>query len=127
MSKLTTTALHYSIQLLLIESVLFAGFLLLSTSAVLVPSLVGAGVTFLFYLLSGWIWYWVASRHQDYFTSFYTGVSGFRFLLSLLVLVIYYLVTDKSAAVTFVWIYAIYYLATLLHFCIYFWRVSNRL
>ena len=126
-SKLMTTAIHYSLQLFIIECVLFAGFLLLAPPAVQVPSVVGASVTFCFCLLSGWVWYWVASRHRDYLTSYYTGASGCRFLLTLAVLGIYYLATDMSAMITFVWVYAIYYLITLVHSSIFFSRVSNRL
>ena len=126
-SKLMTTAIHYSLQLFIIECVLFAGFLLLAPPATQIPSVVGAGVTFCFYLLSGWVWYWVASHHRDFLTSFYTGASGFRFLLTLIVLAVYYLTTERSAMLTFIWVYAIYYLITLVHSSIFFSRVSNRL
>lgn len=125
--KLFTIATHYSVQLFIIESMLFAGLLLLASPTALTTSLVGVSFTFIFYLLSGWVWYWVASRHHDYLPSFYTGTSGFRFMLALAVIGIYYFMTDKPDMITFILVFGIYYMVTLVHFSIFFSRVSSRL
>ncbi|WP_027450252.1 hypothetical protein [Xylanibacter brevis] len=124
--KLFSTAIHYSIQLLIIECVLFAGFLLMAPPTTLVGSVAGICATSFFYLLCGWIWYMVASRHHDYLTSFYTGTSGFRFMMALAVIGIYYMTANEPDMKTFICVFGIYYLVTLIHFSIFFSRVSNR-
>ncbi len=125
--KLYSIAINYSIQLLIIECVLFTSFLLLAPPKIIVSSIVGYGFNFCFYLLCGWIWYWVASKHQDYLTSFYTGTSGFRFLSALTVIGIYYLIAEEPDMRMFIVVFGIYYLVSLIHFSIFFSRVSNRL
>lgn len=126
-SKLISMAIHYSLQLFIIECMLFTGFLLLAPSVAQKPSIVSASVTSTFYLINGLVWYWVASRHRDYLVSFFSGTFGFRFLLALIVMAIYYVMTDKSATITFFWVFAIYYLVTLIHFSIFFSKASNRI
>ena len=91
-----------------------------------IPSAVGYIFTFLFYITDGWLWYWVVTRHKDYLTSFFTGTSGFRFLLALAVLGIYYWATKGVDMVTFLLVFMVYYLIVLVHHSIFFSRMSKR-
>jgi hypothetical protein len=91
-----------------------------------IPSAVGYIFTLLFYIGDGWLWYWVVSRHKDYLTSFFTGTSGFRFLMALAVLGIYYWATKGADMITFLWVFMVYYMVLLIHHSIYFSRMSKR-
>lgn len=74
------------------------------------------------------IWRWVALKHKDMLPSFFTGVSGFRFLLALAVMfVMWYVVEDAQTMKTFFIVFLIYYMTSMVHHSIFFSRVSNRL
>ena len=72
------------------------------------------------------VWRKVATQSPDSLPTFYTAESGARFLLALLLMLVYYL-ADKSGIKTFIGVFAIYYFATLIHTSLYFSRISNRL
>ena len=74
------------------------------------------------------IWRWVALKHRDMLPSFFTGVSGFRFLLALAVMfVVWYVVEDAKTMKTFFIVFLIYYMPSMIHHSIFFSRMSNRL
>lgn len=74
------------------------------------------------------IWRWVALKHRDMLPSFFTGVSGFRFLLALAVMfVVWYVVEDAKMMKTFFIVFLIYYMTSMIHHSIFFSRMSNRL
>lgn len=74
------------------------------------------------------IWRWVALKHKDMLPSFFTGVSGFRFLLALAVMfVVWYVVEDAKTMKTFFIVFLIYYMTSMIHHSIFFSRMSNRL
>ena len=123
--ELMNKALHYCIQLCTVELLLYVGIRLLAPPAAQGPSVVGAVFTFCFYLVNVWVWYWVASRHKDYLTQFFTGTSGLRFLLTLAVLGIYYMAGQTEMS-TFLLVFVVYYLVTMMHHSIFFSRVSKR-
>lgn len=118
---------NYSFQVFCLTCLLFFSIKLWGADSWQMPSLVGFAFTLLFYVIDGWVWYWVASRHKDYLSSFFTGTSGLRFLLSLALLGIYYLVAGKAGMITFLLVFVAYYMVTLLHHAIFFSRVSKRL
>jgi hypothetical protein len=78
-------------------------------------------------LTSGLIFRWVATRHADMLSSFFTGVSGFRFLGALAVMAIWYTTSERSSMMLFIVVFLIYYMASLIHHSILFSRISNRL
>lgn len=78
-------------------------------------------------LTSGLIFRWVATRHADMLSSFFTGVSGFRFLGALVVMAIWYATSERSSMMLFIVVFLIYYMASLIHHSIFFSRISNRL
>lgn len=126
-NELKDLAVKYSFQVFTLALLLFFSIKLWGTDSWQTPSLVGFTFTLLFYVIDGWVWYWVASRHKDFLSSFFTGTSGLRFLLSLAVLGIYYLVAGKAGMMTFLLVFVVYYIVTLAHHSIFFSRVSNRL
>lgn len=72
------------------------------------------------------IWRWVVLNHKDMLPSFFTGVSGFRFLGALLMLLIGYLTIGQSGMQHFIVVFFVYYLVSVIHHSIFFSRVSNR-
>lgn len=72
------------------------------------------------------IWRWVVLNHKDMLPSFFTGVSGFRFLGALLMLLIGYLTIGQSGMQHFIVVFFVYYLVSIIHHSIFFSRVSNR-
>ena len=78
-------------------------------------------------LATGYIFRWVATRHADMLPSFFTGVSGFRFLGALAVMGVWYAISDRASLMTFFMVFLIYYMVSLIHHSIFFSRISNRL
>ena len=70
---------------------------------------------------------WVATKHANMLPSFFTGVSGFRFLLALMVLAVWFIVSDSKSMKIFFVVFLVFYMVTLVHQSIFFSRVSNRL
>jgi hypothetical protein len=120
-------AVSYTLQVLFLALLLYFPIRFWGTDGMQVPSLVGFLFVLFFYAADGWIWYWVASRHKKHLTSFFTGTSGFRFLLALAILGIYYKVSGGAEMTTFLLVLMIYYLVLLIHHSVFFSRVSKRL
>jgi len=74
----------------------------------------------------GLIWRWVAKKHEENLPTFFTAVSGFRLLLALAVLLVYYLVVGRNSMFRFFLVFMAFYFAALAHHSIFFARVSNR-
>ena len=74
----------------------------------------------------GLVWRWVAKNHQESLPTFFTAVSGFRLLLALLVMFIYYLVYGRDHMLIFFLVFMVFYFASLIHHSIFFAKVSNR-
>ena len=123
--ELKNKARSYTQQVLLLECLLLGG-IHLSGMVSWQVSLVCAAYTLIFYIADAWAWYWVASRHRDYLTSFFTGTSGTRFLLALAVIGGFYLFAGGDMKV-FLVVFFLYYLVMLIHHSIFFLRVSNCL
>ena len=73
------------------------------------------------------IWKRVAKKSPDSLATFYTGASGFRLLLSLLVLFIYYLIAGRQEMLPFFIVFVCFYIMSLIHHSLFFSKVSNRL
>lgn len=72
------------------------------------------------------IWRWVMQKHKDMQASFFTGVSGFRFLGALLMFLIGYLIVGRDEMMNFIVVFFVFYMASLIHHSIFFSQVSNR-
>ena len=97
------------------------------TSGIIIPLVVSSLFVLVTEVASAFLWRWVAVKHSDMLPSFFTGVSGFRFLLALVVMFVWYLATNRQAIVTFFVVFLIFYFVSLIHHSIFFSRVSNRL
>ena len=72
------------------------------------------------------IWRWVASSHKDSLPTFFTAVSGFRLLLALAVMFVWYLADKNDTMLQFFLVFMAYYVVSLVHHSFFFARVSNR-
>ena len=97
------------------------------TSGIIIPLVVSSLIVLVTEVASAFLWRWVAVKHSDMLPSFFTGVSGFRFLLALAVMFVWYLATNRQAIITFFVVFLIFYFVSLIHHSIFFSRVSNRL
>ena len=96
-------------------------------SGIIIPLVVSSLFVLVTEVASAFLWRWVAVKHSDMLPSFFTGVSGFRFLLALVVMFVWYLATNRQAIITFFVVFLIFYFVSLIHHSIFFSRVSNRL
>ena len=76
---------------------------------------------------SALVFRWVATKHSDMIPTFIAGVSGFRFLAALVVMAVWYVLSDRTSMMQFIVVFLIYYMASLIHHSIFFSRVSSRL
>ena len=78
-------------------------------------------------IASALVFRWVATKHSDMLPTFITGVSGFRFLAALVVMAVWYVLSDRTSMMQFIMVFMVYYMASLIHHSIFFSRVSSRL
>ena len=72
------------------------------------------------------IWRRVAQSAADSLPTFFTAVSGFRLLLALAVMFVYYLVDTQDSMLSFFMVFIAFYFAMLAHHTIFFARINNR-
>ena len=72
------------------------------------------------------IWRRVALRSADSLPTFFTAVSGFRLLLALAVMFVYYLVDTQDSMLRFFMVFIAFYFAMLAHHSIFVARINNR-
>ena len=106
---------------------LCGGVMLTASLPLAVPLLVSALFVLAVDVASVVLFRWVAVRHADMLPSFFTGVSGFRFLLALVLMAVWYVVADSESMKLFFIVFLLFYMVSLIHQSIFFSRVSNRL
>ena len=72
------------------------------------------------------IWKRVAQNSPDSLPTFFTAVSGFRLLLALAVMFVYYLVDNQDSMLRFFMVFIVFYFGMLIHNSIFFARINNR-
>ena len=92
----------------------------------LTPAIIGVFFTLVVSAAIGLIWRRIAKSSPESLPTFFTAVSGFRMLLALAVMFVYYLVFGRSAMLMFFVVFMVFYFASLAHHSIFFARVSNR-
>ena len=92
----------------------------------LVPAIVAVIFTLVVSGVIGMVWRRVAKHSPESLPTFFTAVSGFRMLLALAVMFIYYLACGRSAMLLFFVVFMVFYFVSLAHHSIFFARVSNR-
>ena len=93
----------------------------------LAAQIVGTLFFLVFEITTVLVWRWVALKHRNMLPSFFTGVSGFRFLGALLVMSVWYLVVGKENIMVFLIVFFVFYFVSLIHHSIFVSRMSKRL
>ena len=91
----------------------------------LTPTIIATVFTLVVSAVIGLVWRRVAKRSPESLPTFFTAVSGFRMLLALAVMFVYYLVFGRSAMLLFFVVFMVFYFVSLAHHSIFFARVSN--
>ena len=113
--------------------IVFALFLLellilqmLGAGLLLTPVLVSMCFALIVELSDAFIWKRLENKTEENKATFFMAVSGFRFLLSLLMLFVYYFMSDRSGMIAFILLFAPYYLAVLVHHSIFFSHLRSK-
>lgn len=72
------------------------------------------------------IWRRVAQSSPDSLPTFFTAVSGFRLLLALAVMFVYYLIDNQDSMLRFFLVFIAFYFGMLIHHSVFFARLNNR-
>ena len=75
---------------------------------------------------TAFLWRWVVLKHRAMLPSFFTGVSGFRFLGALLMLLTAYLVKGRAGMLPFIVVFFVYYIVSVAHHAFFFSSVSHQ-
>ena len=92
----------------------------------LTPAIISAVFALVMCWTIGLIWRRVAKRSPESLPTFFTAVSGFRLLLALTVMFVYYLVDTHDSMLRFFLVFMAFYIVSLIHHTIFFARVSNH-
>ena len=129
MDKIRKMSIIYIRQGLYISSALFLLTLLVMQVwllDLLTPAIVSVAFTLLVCFTIGLVWRYVAKNSPDSLPTFFTAVSGFRLLLALAVMFVYYLLDNNDTMLSFFLVFMVFYVASLAHHTLFFARVSNR-
>lgn len=88
--------------------------------------LVSAVFSLVFAVADGLLWRFAAKKDAEALTTFYTAVSGFRLLLALATMFVYYLSVGSDSMLVFFLVFMVFYFVHLAHHTLFFSRVSNR-
>lgn len=128
MDKAQTDALYkrYSWQTIMLCAALYLlGLLLMSVTwrqSLQTPLIVSAVYALVFEKTEIVLWRRVTLKAPDSLPTFFMAVSGFRFLSALLVMLVYYLACGRETMLTFVLVFAVFYVAMLVHHVCFFWH-----
>ena len=117
-------------QLLYLTAALFLITLLVMRvwfiDGLLSPAIVSAAFTLGLGVVIAMVWKRVAKGSPESLPTFFTAVSGFRLLLALLVMFIWYLACGRESMLLFFLVFMAFYFVSLAHHSIFFAKVSNR-
>ena len=128
MDKIRKMSLNYMRQGLFFSAALFLLTLLVMQVwflDLLTPAIVSVAFTLLVCFTIGLVWRYLAKNSPDSLPTFFTAVSGFRLLLALVVMFVYYLL-NKETMLSFFLVFMVFYVTSLAHHTIFFARVSNK-
>lgn len=116
----------YSWQSIMLCAALYLLGLLLMSVAYLqslqTPLIVSVLYALIFEKVEIVVWRRIAQKSTDSLPTFFMAVSGFRFLLAMLVMLVYYLVNGRETMLTFVLVFAVCYVVMLVHHVCFFWH-----
>ena len=90
----------------------------------LTPAIISVAFTLILGGVIGMVWCRIAKNSPESLPTFFTAVSGFRLLLALAVMFVYYLAVGRDNV--FFLVFMAFYIVSLAHHSIFFARVSNR-
>jgi len=128
MDKIRKMSLNYMRQGLYFSTALFLLTLLVMQVwflDLLTPAIDSVAFSLMVCFTIGLVWRYVAKNSPDSLPTFFTAVSGFRLLLALAVMFVYYLL-NKETMLSFFLVFMVFYVASLAHHTIFFARVSNK-
>ena len=128
MDKIRKMSLNYIQQGLYVSAALFMLTLLVMQVwflDLLAPAIVSVAFTLVVCFTIGLVWRYIAKNSPDNLPTFFTAVSGFRLLLALAVMFVYYLL-NKETMLSFFIVFMVFYVASLAHHSFFFARVSNK-
>ena len=109
-----------------VSAIVYAVAIMGEFQGLLLPALVSVIFFFFFYVLDSLICWRVRYEAPEELSTFYTAVSGFRMLLALGLLFVYYItLSDKFGMKNFVVVFLAYYFVMLGMHSIFFSYVSN--
>ena len=91
-----------------------------------VPVMFGCGFSLAIVLAEGNIWRLESTNHPDSLPTVFTALSGFRMLLALATMFVYYLIAGREAMLPFFLVFMVFYVLLLIHHSVFFAKVSNR-
>lgn len=95
-------------------------FQVLNQDLSLTPILVSIGFALVVEISEALIWQKMEKQDDDTKATFFMAVSGFRFLLALLLIFVYYLLSESGSMFTFILLLAPCYFAVLIHHSVFF-------
>jgi len=97
-----------------------------SLDSLAVPMIISALFSVVVVVTEALVWRFVAVNHPDSLPTFFMAVSGFRLLLALATMLVYYLTAGQTAMMPFFLTFAAFYVMLLIHHSVFFARLSNR-
>lgn len=108
-----------------LSAAIFAVKHIMALDGVLAPMIVSAAFSLVIEYTDALVWRTVAKRSQESLPTFYTAVSGFRMLLALVTMFVYWLIEGRETMLVFFLVFAVYYILLLGHHSVFFGGVSN--
>ena len=115
--------------ILLITGLMLIAFIVMNVwllDRILTPLIVSVIFSVLVENIDILIWKRVAMRSPESLPTFFMGVSGFRMLLGVIVMFIYYLVAEQETMLSFFLVFVIFYVTLLIHHTLFFVRINKN-
>lgn len=109
----------------LLSAVIICTKLIFELNDVVTPLIVSVIFSLIIECADAMIWACIARNSQDSLPTFFSAVSGFRMLLALGTMLVYWLVAGREAMLVFLLVFAVFYLFLLGHHSLFFAGVSN--
>ena len=114
---------------LLITGLMLIAFIVMNVwllDGILTPLIISVIFSVLVENLDILIWKRVVRRSPESLPTFFMGVSGFRMLLGVIVMFIYYLIAEQETMLSFFVVFVIYYVTLLIHHTLFFVRINKN-
>lgn len=105
-------------------------FLAMLYPSITLPAIVSVVYALVLEMGAATAWRKVATNNPDALPTMFMAVSGGRFMLALVVMFVYFLLVGKTGRgdiATFIVVFAVFYLATIIHHALFFTRKSKAM